>query len=253
MKRIIALTVVLTAALGLTIAFAGTERYASKEVAPVQPECDWTGWYIGLHFGGGNASVDWHALEDQTEISANQDVPIIFGGLQVGYNRQINNWLVLGWELTGSGGGLDDRKSMLVDSGEEITNYKTESHFMASIVGKIGFTSMNNHAFFYARGGMAATQWENHYVIDESPFSSGTHEFDRWSESSWTVDPVFGLGMEYMFNCHWSAKLEYNHIFICDHTVQGVLREDFEADEGDHGYQYQIKHDTVQLGVNYHF
>ncbi|HEX4638158.1 MAG TPA: outer membrane beta-barrel protein [Chthoniobacterales bacterium] len=258
MKRFIALTFIVLALVGLTqIGSAGPERMSSKEIAPVPtPECDWTGWYIGVHFGGGNAKTDWQPLDDlQNEVVATQDVPFIFGGLQVGYNRQVNNWLVVGWELTASGGGLDDTKSMLVDSGEELDHYKSESHFMATRAGRIGFTSMNNHALFYVRGGMAATQWEFDFLHDENPglIFGGSAEFDHWNESGWTVDPVLGIGIEYMFNCHWSMKMEYNHIFITDFSVQGTLHEDFESPEGDHGYQYQIKHDTVQLGVNYHF
>lgn len=257
MKKLFALTVIFGVAFGVTrVGFSGEERYASKEVAPVQPECNWTGWYIGLHFGGGRSSVDWRPLDDLSgEIEATQDVTNIFGGLQLGYNRQINDWLVLGWEISAAGGGLEDKHHILFPGGDntEESFYRANNDFIGTLAVRVGFTGMNNHALFYVKGGAAITHWNYDYLLNESLSVGRRPEFDRWSENHVAVSPLFGIGMEYMFNCHWSAKLEYNHIFIYDESVQGTLHEDFEHSEGNFGYQYDIRHDTVQLGVNYHF
>ena len=68
MKILLALTVILTAAIGLSIAFAGPERYSGKEVAPImQPECNWTGFYIGAHGGWRGGDANWY---DTTDVSS---------------------------------------------------------------------------------------------------------------------------------------------------------------------------------------
>lgn len=256
MKRLIALTIGVAAVVGLTqTTFSGPERYASKEVVPAKPECDWTGWYIGLHFGGGRSSVDWRAHEDLNDLEATQDVPHIFGGLQLGYNRQINDWLVLGWELTLAGGGLEDSRTFIAPDGDrdEASRFRANNDFIGTLGVRLGFTGMNNHALFYVKGGAAITHWNYDYLLNESLSVGRRPEFDRWSEDHVAVSPFFGIGMEYMVNCHWSANLEYNHIFIYDESVQGTLHEDFENPESNFGYRYNIRHDTVRLGINYHF
>ena len=256
MKRFIALTVVLTAAIGLSIAFAGTEHYASKEVAPVvQPECDWTGWYVGGHVGYGWGQSDWTEKTDGSDdfqTSSNPDG--ILGGLQLGYNRQINNWFVLGFEVSGSYSGMEDKPRItdLSESFGEVHTFKTENDWIGTIAMRAGFTGMNNHALFYGKAGAAVTHWNYKYVNDESAQNKGP-EFDRWSTDEIRTVPMVGVGMEYMFNCHWSAKLEYQHLFISDRTLRSTLVEDFESDETNEAFNLDLAHDTVQFGVNYHF
>jgi outer membrane immunogenic protein len=256
MKRFFALTIVFAGLFAVgQFAFAGTERYSAKEVAPAPvPECDWNGWYIGLHFGGGNAAVDFVALDDLNEVATTVDAGGVFGGFQLGYNRQINQWLVLGWEISGAWSGLDDTRHILFpDSDFELQSYHAENDFTGLLGVRAGFTGMNNHALFYVKGGAAITHWNYDYVINESLSVGARPEFDRWSEDNVAVSPFFGVGLEYMFNCHWSVKAEYNHIFIYDQAVQGTLHEDFERNDGAFGYRFDIRHDTAQLGVNYHF
>src|SRR5260370_15579118 len=125
MKQLFRLTILFCAcaALALTVV-AGPEPLPSgkemKQVAPAPPpECNWSGFYIGLNVGG-----QWGHSEDE-DFDYNFGVPNEFagpkkwgydesgvvGGGQVGYNFQWN-WLVLGVEadggyikLHGRGGG----------------------------------------------------------------------------------------------------------------------------------------------------
>ncbi len=173
MKRFNSLAVIFAAGVGVSqIAFAGQAPYVSKEVAPVQPECSWTGWYIGLHFGGGRSSVDWRPLDDlSAEIEATQDVTNIFGGLQLGYNRQINDWLVWGWEITAAGGGLEDRHHILFPSGEtdEESFYRAKNDFTGKLSMRVGFTGMNNHPLFYVKVVDAITHRNHEYHLTKTP------------------------------------------------------------------------------------
>jgi outer membrane immunogenic protein len=264
MKRFIALTVVLMAVAGLTICFAGTERYSSKEVAPVvQPECDWTGFYIGVHGGWRGGDANWYDPTDTADgglqvIESEDNTSEFFGGIQVGYNWQMNSWFVIGVELTGSyGGGFDPTKSYVVP-GDEVLNYKTESDWSGTFALRLGFTSMNNKLLVYVKGGGAVTHWNYDYVNNET-MSAGGPEFDRWSQEETQVSPMVGVGAEYMFNCHWSLKIEYQRIFLRDKTITGLLVEDpsfltkFTETNELQTRRIDRDQDSVQVGINYKF
>jgi outer membrane immunogenic protein len=257
MKRFIALTVVLTAVIGLTICIAGTERYEAKSVQPiVQPECDWTGWYVGGHVGFGWGDATWTDRTDDTDEPVAWAHPNgVFGGLQLGYNRQVNNWFVLGFEVSGAYSTVEDKPSITdVSDGIETDTYKTENDWTGTVALRAGFTGMNNHALFYGKVGAAITHWDYHFVHDETLEGNNRGpEFDRWTKDELRTVPMFGVGMEYMFNCHWSAKVEYQHLFVGDKTLVGTLVEDFETNEQRTAYKLDLTHDTVQVGFNYHF
>ena len=59
---------------------------------------DWTGFYIGGHFGygGGSLGPDTNPLPERRVLSAS--VTGLIGGYQIGYNRELANHVVLGVE-----------------------------------------------------------------------------------------------------------------------------------------------------------
>src|SRR5437588_7334001 len=141
-----------------TAAFAGTEMYSGKEskaVAPAPlPECNWTGFYIGLNVGGQFGRSENKDLDDYwfTDKPWGYDQSGVVAGGQVGYNFQWN-WLVLGVEadggymnLEGSGVSKFDRSFESSD-----TRGKTDSDFYTTIRGRLGFAF--GHWLFYATGG----------------------------------------------------------------------------------------------------
>src|ERR1700704_6531167 len=157
MKRFIALTVVLMAVAGLTICFAGTERYSSKEVAPViQPECNWTGFYIGLHAGWAEGPLNW--IDSDTdqfpetapdlggpEVLVVQTASGFLGGVQAGYNYQWN-WLVVGVE--GEFSYADVNADTIV---KFVDHYHARTDYTGTIAGRVGFAW--NKLLFYGKGG----------------------------------------------------------------------------------------------------
>jgi outer membrane immunogenic protein len=265
MKRFTALTVVLTAVFGLTqIAFAGSERYDAKEskaVVQPAPECDWTGFYIGGNIGWrGGENLWWDKSDSGSEgnggwgeIVDRHSQSDIIGGLQLGYNRQINSWFVIGFELTGSySGGLDDTKSYLIaDEQNELKHFKTQSDWSGTFALRLGVTAMNNKLLVYGKAGGAVTHWNYEYVNDEST-SAGRPEFDRYKKEETRISPMVGAGLEYSINCHWSAKLEWNHIFLGRESNNGTLVEDFEENDV-FNVDHQLAWDSVTAGINYKF
>src|SRR6201993_3905638 len=87
-------------ALGL-LAGAGTAHAADLPLkAPaLKAVYDWTGFYVGGHFGygGGSFGPDTNPLPLQGVLFPHSTTGLI-GGYQMGYNRQFANGIVLGIE-----------------------------------------------------------------------------------------------------------------------------------------------------------
>jgi outer membrane immunogenic protein len=229
MKQLIRLTILFCAcaALALTVV-AGPESLPSgkemKQVAPAPlPECNWSGFYIGLNVGG-----QWGHSEDK-DFDYNFGVPngfdgpktwgydesgVVAGG-QVGYNFQWN-WLVLGVEADGGFMNLDGSGVEPGSPGRD-TRGHTDSDFFTTVRGRLGFAF--GHWMFYATGGGIGVNLETR-VTDDCAFSgacgdelihAGKTEFN-WG---WTG----GGGVEYMFGCHWTVKAEYLRYQLDDKSI----------------------------------
>src|SRR5437588_10657247 len=116
MKQLIRLTSLSSACAALTLtAVAGPESLPSgkemKQVAPAPlPECNWTGFYIGLNVGGQFGHSEDLDLDDYNfrgQLWGYHESGVIAGG-QVGYNWQWR-WLVLGVEGDAGYVNLDGR------------------------------------------------------------------------------------------------------------------------------------------------
>jgi outer membrane immunogenic protein len=207
MKQLTSLTILLclSAALAATVV-AGPEPLPSgkemKQVAPAPPECNWSGFYIGLNVGGQFGHSETEDLDgywyDGGEWGYDES-GVIAGG-QVGYNFQWN-WLVLGVEAEGGYMNLDGsgvfRHSDRFPEGPDIGS--SDSDFFTTIRGRIGFAF--GRWMFYGTGGGIGVNYETRN--DDSPEDFHAHEqsFD-WG---WTG----GGGIEYMLGCHWSIRAEY--------------------------------------------
>ena len=259
MKRFIALAAIWTAVIGLTLTqmFAGPERYSGKEVAPVvEPQCDWTGFYIGGHGGVRGGEVIWWDKTDNDNFGIGEAVlrehqDAFIGGGQIGYNRQINSWFVIGVELTGSYSGGANDTNTFNEPGDETKHYKTENTWSGTLALRMGVTAMNKKLFVFGKVGGALAQWNYEYINDESQ-SAGTTEIDRYHKDETRVGPMAGAGVEYMINCHWSAKVEWDHLFLGRQSNNGTLVEDFESDDS-YNVDHQLGFDTVTVGINYKF
>lgn len=202
-----------------TAAFAGPEPYSGKEMkqvapAPV-PECNWTGFYIGINVGG-----QWGHSED-TDLSdwnfpdrewGYNESGVVAGG-QVGYNFQWN-WLVLGIE--------GDLGYMSVDGrGQEIdqvdSHGESDSDFYTTIRGRLGLAW--RHWLFYGTGGGIGVNYTTRFhdtgADNGNVLDARSTDFD-WG---WTG----GGGIEYMFGCHWTARFEYLRYQLDDQHFSGVF------------------------------
>ena len=236
MKRFLALTVVLTALVGLTL-FAGPERY-SKEVAPVapMPECDWSGFYVGLNVGvaGLNTYItdinDWWSYGTWTPEDTNFQ-----GGGQAGYNWQ-KGAFVFGIEVDADYLNTEHTQVYSDTKAPLDARWRAEVDFEGSLRARAGLTM--DRALIYATGGVALSHGGSGFLSEEPGYN--------FVQDEWQAGFIGGVGAEYMLNCHWSARMEalYAHYPTDSGTISG-----------DSYYHFDVQNSvwSVRVGVNYLF
>jgi len=249
MKRLIlSLAMMAIMAVGTERAFAGPAPLDTKESKAVvqpapPPECRWTGFYIGNH--GGYVWAD-----DASLLELNQsDPPFEFnrdgliGGGQLGYNFQLGSWFVVGVEGTFSAGDIDDPTRIDKGGGDSDAGH-LENNWLATAGARVGVSFCKNRLLAYLKGGAAFTDYDfnTREIGDNGKFHADDDE----------VLGLIGTGLEYALNCHWSVRIEYNHLFAGDQNVTGIeddggvrQKRTFHFDEGDW--------DIVHLGLNFKF
>jgi outer membrane immunogenic protein len=259
MKQLTCLTIAACASLALALTvLGGPEPLPSgkemKQVAPAPPpECNWTGFYIGVNVGG-----QWGHSEDKDLDGYNAegqqwgyDESGVAAGGQIGYNFQWN-WLVLGIEgdvgyMNLDGNGVEPNSARFNGSD---TFGKTDSDFFTTIRGRLGFAF--GHWMFYATGGGIGVNLETR-VIDncdtgacgDERINAGTTNFN-WG---WTG----GGGIEYMFGCHWTIKAEYLRYQLGDQSFSGEATF-FGTPEGKFSFRAPgTEGNIVRAGLNYKF
>ena len=245
MKQLIRLMGVLfvCSAVG-TAAFAGPESFSGKEMkqvapAPV-PECNWTGFYIGINVGGQFGHSEDRDYDYNFGVSNGFEGPKSWGydesgvaaGGQVGYNYQWN-WLVLGAEAEGGYMNLEGRGVEPGSPGGD-THGRTDSDFFTTIRGRIGFAL--GHFLFYGTGGGIGVNLKTRVIDDcvtgncgDTLIDAGKTDFD-WG---WTG----GGGVEYMLGCHWTIRGEYLRYQLGDQSFDGAAH----FSDGDFAGRFHFK------------
>ena len=243
---------------GLTICFAGTERYSSKEVAPViQPECNWTGLHIGIQGGYTWSDMRWIDSDaDQfpetgldtsgPQVLSSQDMTGFFGGGEVGYDYQWHSW-VFGIVGDFSYSEVVSKGFRAAEGPDDASTdfFHVRNDWAGSFGGRVGYAW--NKFLFYGKGGGAVAHIKARQEHAEDLF---TAEDTRWA-------PMVGVGLEYMITCHWSAKVEYEHDFYGTEAISGTLVEAIDSSGGGgpekETYDIDMTHNTVRFGLNYRF
>jgi outer membrane immunogenic protein len=215
-----------------------------KAVRPIVPAAfSWTGFYIGANVGAvhGRSSADtdfgplfppfavlppnvpvFTVIPGQlAALSGGSNNTAVIGGGQIGYNWQVNQF-VLGVEADGSGTGLRGFGAsasrtfgppiLPVAVTQTVTLDYGHIDWMASFRGRLGFAA--DRALFYVTGGAAVAGIDGTTVtvvngpgigLPAGTFtSSGGGSTTRWG---WTV----GGGIEWAFTNNWSVAGEYRH------------------------------------------
>ena len=192
--------------------------YVKAPPAPVVAIYDWSGFYIGADGGGGWSHKCWDVTSFRGPVAPFREgchdaTGGVVGG-QIGYRWQSAGW-VFGLEAQGDWADLKGSNVSVF-----IPNWTNNSKIEAFglFTGQVGYAW--NNVLWYVKGGAAVTDDKYRGTVT----ATGAL-FDSASETRW--GGVVGTGLEYGFAPNWSVAVEYDHLFMGNHsrnfTSTGVL------------------------------
>lgn len=233
-----------------TSSFAGS---MDKSVAPAPvPECDWSGFYAGLHVGLANLQAKFTDLDyyEGYDTRVFEDTNFTGGG-QLGYNWQFGA-AVIGIEADGAYLNTDiHRRTIFADINETNPDYQDDIakvDLMGTLRARAGLAFQN--ALIYVTGGVAYAhgEWTEAYVnnLNGPPNETDTY----WYGDDWRWGWTGGAGIEYMLGCNWTLRAEGLYTNLLEDTVPGT--SDYTPYEA---YRYEFDDElwTVRVGLNYRF
>jgi high affinity Mn2+ porin len=205
---------------------------------PAPPASDWTGAYLG-----GYAGWSLSPLGITTNPVTGEDLLIpgfqstgLLAGLQLGYNYQLANRIVLGAEADVTFSDIFATRTMLEavsgQSSQLIANLKN----FGTVRGRIGYAF--DRFLPYVTGGLA---WGYNRV--ERDILDETVSSKSLKHVGWTI----GAGFEWVLGGPWSAKVEYNYIDLGAKTYTGLFLDDAAQSVG----TFDPKVHAFKLGLNY--
>ena len=260
------LAFMLVAAMGLgsaQVASAADMPMKAQPMAPVAAPYSWTGFYLGGNVGGtwghdkitsttdpvawgttGAASIDGAS---PTTLNPNGFI----GGLQAGYNWQINqNWL-LGIEADADWSGGSASRTLTYVGAAGVANNdfmanSTKSTFLATLRPRLGVTF--DQSLLYVTGGLAIGTLQTTDSFGSFGGASVGTVNSSTTRTGWTV----GGGFEYAFARNWSAKAEYLHVDLGNFNAS-IPSCAICAVGSDVTVNHKYTEEIARVGVNYLF
>jgi outer membrane immunogenic protein len=225
-KFLLASAAIAALATGAQAADLGAPR-APVAAAVYAPAFSWTGFYLGGHVGYGWAQArytDFATPANNSSVNANG----VFGGLQAGYNWQMNQFVFgLEADIAASGMRRTYTAANLVDT------YRASVPFLSTVRARAGFAA--DRALFYVTGGLGIATLQDRWSFGAAPAVVTT-------ASSTRAGYALGAGVEYAFTPNWTVKAEYMYYGFGDRRNVVVAGDRVRTDIH-----------TVKLGVNYLF
>ena len=222
----------------------------------------WTGFYGGLHAGGGWSANGAGSVTQQDllgfiaplALSVPFD-PFAFGGAQIGYNLQLGNRWVVGIEADISASSHTETAGQFAYTvGPKGTNTITALRgldWFGTVRGRLGFL-FDPKVLVYGTGGWVYGRTRNDLNQSFSEFGTVIATATNGTSSTstgWTA----GGGVEFALDPRWSVKFEYDYLAFTDSvtTVNIVTAKKIAASYT--GVLPDNSAHTVQIGLNYHF
>jgi outer membrane immunogenic protein len=202
----------------------------------------WTGFYIGgnIGYGWGHASIDG--------LNGSMDPNGINGGVQLGYNWQVNS-VVFGLEGDFQGANHRDSLTLSAPLIPATATLEVKSDWFATLRGRIGYAF--GPFMPYVTGGVAFTQTK------ASLDASAPGAFVNVSTDKTTTGYAVGGGIEYTIGRNWSVKAEYLYLGFGTQTYDFNLTAGVPAlgiaAAGTFQADAKVHYDIARVGVNYRF
>ena len=184
--------------------------YTKAPPPPVVAIYDWTGFYIGGNGGGGFSRTCWDVTTFRGPVAPFREgchdaTGGVVGG-QIGYRWESAGW-VFGVEAQGDWADLTGS-----NVSQFIPAWTNNSKIQAFglFTGQVGYAW--NNVLWYVKGGAAVTDDKYRGTVT----ATGAL-FDSASETRW--GGVVGTGLEFGFAPNWSVGVEYDHLFMGNHSI----------------------------------
>lgn len=233
----------------LFVAVGSTAYAADLPVkAPTQPVAsyNWSGFYVGGHIGGGwiNSNGTFTGTTgsplDPTGTSYDLNNSGFLGGLQLGYNYQMGNWVLgIGGDFSWIGASHDAATDASLYAGAVIHSQE-KTDWLATLTGRVGYAL--NDWLFYAKGGVG---WIHQTYGGYATAGGATEQYNDITDTrpGWTV----GGGVEWAFWRNWSAFLEYDYLDF------GTKNYTFTSTSVTATYDIKSAASELKAGINFHF
>jgi outer membrane immunogenic protein len=270
--------IVLSALAAGTVAASAADmapRYTKAPPMAVAAVYDWTGFYIGGNIGYGwgentDPSLSFvnpgntgnfttfftTGLPGFTNGAANNRFPNltpngVFGGGQIGYDRQFGTW-VLGAVADIQAADFKDSRTALttaaVNGADTAQSMSAKIDWFGTVRGKAGFAA--NDWLFYGTGGLAYGETKSTMRFACSPPSGGCASVSfAGNNSEVRVGWAAGAGVAKAFG-NWNVGAEYLHIDLGRSSVTAFDTTGFFPTTNFTVSQRFIE-DMVRLTVNY--
>jgi outer membrane immunogenic protein len=252
---------------------------------PPAPVYSWTGWYLG-----GNVGYSWGKARTDTTGSAtststtpflinpvafanSQTQPLVgvIGGGQVGYNYQVSQQWVVGFEADIQG-SAEHGSSNFIDpfletisgasfdlSGSVVSSYEAKIDWFGTARGRVGMLTNGNGLLLYGTGGLAYGRVSfsgDANITASSVGGGGVTRFESTttslSESKTNIGFAAGGGMEgRIAPTNWTWKLEYLYVDLG--SVDAATSFAVSTFTGTATTHTHFTDNIIRAGLNYQF
>src|SRR5215218_5700342 len=213
-------------------AAAADMRMPMKAPPMIAPIFSWTGFYIGVN-GGGGFGAGHNAIVNETLAG----VPFVsgtwpgsgnfgkldpaggFGGGQIGYNYQVQNW-VFDIETDIQGASIKDTAGATlpyIGASTITANVSQKIDWFGTVRGRLGIAF--DRVLLYGTAGFAYGQTSTGLTMSDTLGFTAANSA-KSTKTGW----VAGGGVEWAFAPNWSVKGEYQYI---DLGRKGVTAQEF--------------------------
>lgn len=220
---------------------------------PVVTAYNWTGFYIGGHFGGINGWSRWEPVNLPGFVTTPRFAGPMVGG-QIGYDYQFGKW-VAGIEGMGTWTDANGAGCPFF-----FNNCEGKMNWMATGTLRLGY-ALTDRSLVYVKGGVAAADFEVAVTCNTAlqPLFLAVNVGCPSSTASDTqVGYTVGFGSEFALSSNWTVKGETNYFNFGTtryNTTGGqtVVGNVFTPTVG--GNSIDVRNDgfNALIGVNYRF
>jgi len=250
------------------MALSGSTAWAADlplSPPPPVPVFSWTGLYLGFQagFAWGNGNLNFTGFDSSTGSPVTDSITGshngVIGGAHLGYNYQIEQWVV------GVEGSVDVTSSLSTASfpaafGGSSLSASTASNVQGSIRGRLGYAF--DRALIYATGGIMLGNYTTSYMLisnySANPgINGGNLVFGSNYFTNFPIGWTVGGGIEYAIDDHWWLRAEYRYASfgaVSNPFIDGGALASTPGLSGSYlSANRRLNQNQVELGFSYKF